>query len=238
MKIQILSDLHTEFMTHFNPVNIVPKGIKVDVLIVAGDLTNSSMIEYSLKQLTKYYDTVIYIPGNHEYYQSSFKKVNDFLTGLNVEGALTGDDSVFTLDGQRFVCSTLWFPDDPENVFYEHSLNDFHLIKDIKPTVYEKNKESVDFLNNYIQEGDIVITHHCPSHKSTPDRFKGSELNRFFVCDMEDLILERKPKLWIHGHTHNSFDYMIGDTRIICNPFGYLGMEENPDFQKHLIIEV
>lgn len=30
-------------------------------------------------------------------------------------------------------------------------------------------------------------------------------------------------KLWVHGHMHNASDYVIGDTRVVCNPKGYPG---------------
>ena len=37
--------------------------------------------------------------------------------------------------------------------------------------------------------------------------------------------------IWIHGHTHESFDYHIGKTRIVCNPRGYASIEENKGFR-------
>jgi len=45
-------------------------------------------------------------------------------------------------------------------------------------------------------------------------------------------------KLWIHGHTHESFDYMVGDTRIVCNPRGYIGYEQCADDFKLKFVEV
>jgi hypothetical protein len=35
--------------------------------------------------------------------------------------------------------------------------------------------------------------------------------------------------LWTHGHTHEDFDYMIGTTRVVCNPRGYVGHEAKAD---------
>ena len=48
---------------------------------------------------------------------------------------------------------------------------------------------------------------------------------------MNDFILEHQPRLWIHGHTHESFDYEIGKTRVVCNPRGYASTEENKEFR-------
>jgi hypothetical protein len=46
----------------------------------------------------------------------------------------------------------------------------------------------------------------------------------------------RPPELFVHGHTHCSFDYRVGQTRVLCNPHGY--GDENPDFNPSLIVEV
>ena len=44
--------------------------------------------------------------------------------------------------------------------------------------------------------------------------------------------------LWIHGHTHESFDYEIGKTRVICNPRGYAPIEINKEFKPDFNVEV
>jgi Calcineurin-like phosphoesterase superfamily domain len=36
--------------------------------------------------------------------------------------------------------------------------------------------------------------------------------------------------LWIHGHRHESFDYVVNSTRVVCNPRGYAPMELNEAF--------
>jgi predicted phosphodiesterase len=43
----------------------------------------------------------------------------------------------------------------------------------------------------------------------------------FFVCDMAARVRERQPKLWIHGHSHDRCDYLLGRTRVVANPLGY-----------------
>ncbi len=47
--------------------------------------------------------------------------------------------------------------------------------------------------------------------------------------------------LGIHGHTHDSFDYVLRGTRVVCNPRGYcryVGRPENVDFDPGLAAEV
>jgi len=86
----------------------------------------------------------------------------------------------------------------------------------------------------------VVITHHAPSRKSIHPRFVDSLLNACFVSDAERLIGADRAQLWIHGHTHDSFDYFVNGTRIVCNPRGYAkaGVNENPLFDPDLMIEV
>ena len=57
--------------------------------------------------------------------------------------------------------------------------------------------------------------------------------------DLSEFILDRPGiKLWTHGHTHENFDYMIGSTRIVCNPRGYDGYEDIADNFSLKVIEL
>ena len=78
----------------------------------------------------------------------------------------------------------------------------------------------------------VVITHHAPSPQSIHPRFADSLLNGFFVSDAEWLLQGRRANLWIHGHLHDSFDYQVDGTRVVCNPRGYAkdGVNENARF--------
>jgi Icc-related predicted phosphoesterase len=86
----------------------------------------------------------------------------------------------------------------------------------------------------------VVITHHAPSPKSIHPRFEDSLLNACFVSDVERLIAGSRARLWIHGHTHDSFDYVLNGTRVVCNPRGYAkdGISENPRFDANFLVEI
>jgi hypothetical protein len=86
----------------------------------------------------------------------------------------------------------------------------------------------------------VVITHHAPSKRSIHPRFADSLLNACFVSDAERLVDGSRASLWIHGHTHDSFDYVLNGTRVVCNPRGYAknGMNENRSFDPNLAIEI
>jgi len=110
----------------------------------------------------------------------------------------------------------------------KHALTDFSVIEDFESWVYEENARAVDFLDQQLRPGDIVVTHHLPSQRCVAPRFVGNPLNPFFVCDLTELILERRPRLWLHGHSHASTRIQIGETTVLCNPFGYMGEEPIP----------
>jgi hypothetical protein len=51
-------------------------------------------------------------------------------------------------------------------------------------------------------------------------------MNGAYYSDLSELILDNPQiKTWVHGHMHNQSDYMIGDTRVVTNPRGYMGYE-------------
>lgn len=86
----------------------------------------------------------------------------------------------------------------------------------------------------------VVVGHHAPSKASTHPRYKSEVItNGAYSTNLDNYILDRRQiKLWTHGHTHEDFDYMIGTTRIVCNPRGYDGYEARADDFKLKIWEV
>ena len=86
----------------------------------------------------------------------------------------------------------------------------------------------------------VVVGHHTPSHASCHPRYKADDImNGGYHSDLSEFILDRPGiKLWTHGHTHELFDYMIGSTRVVCNPRGYAGHEELADNFKLKVVEL
>jgi predicted house-cleaning noncanonical NTP pyrophosphatase (MazG superfamily) len=86
----------------------------------------------------------------------------------------------------------------------------------------------------------VVVGHHAPSKASTHPRYQNdTTMNGAYSSDLSEFILDRPQiKLWVHGHTHDSFDYMIGSTRVVCNPRGYDGHERQADFFELKFMEI
>ena len=81
----------------------------------------------------------------------------------------------------------------------------------------------------------MVITHHLPHAMSVHAKYAGDPLNPAFASDLSALV--RQPvQLWIHGHTHESMDYQIDGTRVVCNPRGYLPQQPNTAFDPGLVV--
>jgi Icc-related predicted phosphoesterase len=86
----------------------------------------------------------------------------------------------------------------------------------------------------------IVVGHHAPSSQSVAEWFKGDTvMNGAFRSDLEEFIMDRPQiKVWFHGHMHNNSNYWIGETRVVCNPRGYIGHESSANFFKLQYLEV
>lgn len=240
MKIQYLSDLHLEFFQNGADQFLASLVQEVDVLVIAGDLGLSNDLHQAFKFLSPLYPHIVYVTGNHEYYDSSPKSVHKVLQVCQkkFKNLHWLNNSIVEIEGKRFLGGTGWFRDHPDNYKHACKLSDFSVIQDFVPWVYEENTRFIKFLDDNLNKGDIVVTHHMPTHISTPDFFRSSELNRFFVCDLVDYIINREPSYWIHGHTHSSCSYEYDTTKIYCNPFGYAKQAENWNFKDDLILEV
>jgi Icc-related predicted phosphoesterase len=84
----------------------------------------------------------------------------------------------------------------------------------------------------------VVVTHHLPHPLCVAAEFKGDLLNPAYVSNLDDLIADNDINVWVHGHTHTNVDFEIHDTRILCNPRGYVPADLNPGYIDALTFEV
>lgn len=266
MKLRVLSDLHSEFLAKDLHridrivLNALPKleGDAETILILAGDIGSMhkpACLRAVIEAVAPRFKHVFYVAGNHEYYGGSLKDtpkdieliVKDFPNVAFKTNGLCKAMDHKTSEIKRFLLTTLWTDfskGNPVSMYYaEKGMNDYRACKGFDGKVmlpqdtFRLHLKAKKDLEEGIKEGDIIVTHHLPSFKSVDPQFKDSPLNDAYASDLESLILEKKPKLWIHGHTHAPCDYMIGSTRVICNPRGYAGQENN-GYNPTLVIEV
>ncbi len=231
MLLQLISDLHLEF--YQGPKRILealPIASNLDFLVIAGDsIVVNRQHEQEIIPFFKWASAqarhVIWIEGNHEYYGATDSQHTDIRLAAyvgrykNVHWLRCEE---ITLDGVHFYGGCMWFPDkDGLNQIYEKIIADFSQIKDLRRWVYGSNLMFRHNANRFVTKDTVVISHHLPHPASTPPMFRGDQGNRFFVSDESQLIAEKQPRLWLHGHTHSPCDYKLGETRVLCNPYGY-----------------
>jgi hypothetical protein len=108
----------------------------------------------------------------------------------------------------------------------------------------DDHKQALDYINHVLMNDEtkqyVVVTHHTPSWQSCAPKWLGDRvMNGAFHTELGDFIAYRPQiKLWVHGHTHDDFDYAIGETRVVCNPRGYIGHENRADSFKIMYAEV
>jgi Icc-related predicted phosphoesterase len=256
MKIHILSDLHNQFSL------FKPPATDADVVILAGDIDGGSKgVAWAAQKFNK---PVIYLAGNHEFYHQEITMQTEALRQAAENTSVHFlDCNTVVVDGVRFIGATLWTDfrlngDTPHDIasardVAKQSMNDFRCIwlndkkftPDDSVALFEK---SVQFLKAELEKPftgkTVVVTHHTPSPKSVHARYKGDLLNAAFSSDCEFLMDgPNAPSFWIHGHTHDSFDYVVNHgTRVIANPRGYTSYnsagQENEFFRPDLVVEI
>jgi predicted phosphodiesterase len=252
LRLHILSDLHLGRGEFEAPA------VDADVVILAGDVARPYQ---AISFGTRFSQPVLFVAGNHEFYGGSIGGVRGELkqlaAGTNVS-VLDCDQAV--IGGVRFLGATLWtdfdlYGDARRKASMDEALRwvrDFTRIRrDEEPAAPFTPEDSADLFRTHAgwlaarlaephPGPTVVITHHSPSPGSIHPRFADSPLNPCFVSDAEHLLAGGRAALWIHGHTHDSFDYLRNGTRIVCNPRGYAqdGINENPLFDPMFTVDV
>ena len=230
MKFRVLSDLHVEFYAHPNYLQrkltkLYPEIDPNEILIIAGDLGVAgsgisklsmnpeyrSMLEYFAKR----WNTVILIPGNHEYYDRDkycsldhidemirfeCKKLN--ITFLNKEcikiKSKESNEYIYVLG------CTLWSKATPSA--YKGMNDKLKAILSHKELL-SIHQEHKDFLETQIQKiqnktkrsnspNILVITHHLPLQELTHPKYLTNEykhLNSAYASDLRLLIESTNP---------------------------------------------
>jgi hypothetical protein len=76
-------------------------------------------------------------------------------------------------------------------------------------------------------------------HRTSGVTYNEKEYRFDRVWCLDDFIESRPQiRLWLHGHTHHNFNYWIGETRVVCNPRGYVGHESMADWFQLQYLEV
>ena len=249
MKIRLLSDLHLEGYQYYYEY------AGEDIVVLAGDIHTQYRHRFILDQIPANVK-VLFVAGNHEYYGSTFEGVNDFFYELQAEYTnfyWLHNESI-VIDGVNFFGGTMFtdwelYGDTwTAKQFGKNGVADFHWISKIGRDGLKRMWNPEDHLQEFLAFRDrlvqwlekpaekrVVISHFVPHPEGSDEKYKGSALNPYFLCDMTKYM--ENVNLWLYGHTHSSKDMMVGNCRLVCNPRGY-GEENANGWIKDLVLEI
>lgn len=255
-RIHIVSDLH---LNHYNTRSpMAAFATESDIAIVAGDISVPDTVVADLQHMLPNARHIVFVAGNHEHYNGldmsvGHQRMREDAEDTNGRVHFLENESV-VIEGVRFIGATLWTDynlyDTPaeSKAYAAKGMSDHWLIMD--KGQFTPDKAALRHITSkyYIESelaknfaGDtVVITHHCPSSRSIAPHYAGSPLNPAFASKCDTSI--KHCKLWVHGHTHSSFNYKVkSGARVVCNPAGYPdyhGTLENPGFNPELVFNL
>lgn len=262
MRIQLASDLHLEFLPrNAPPTRLVEPAPGADLLVLAGDIHNG------VKGIEAFADwpvPVVYLAGNHEFYDRDWEPTRHELRAACAGTKITFlDQDVLEFKGVRLLGCTLWtdFRLDGGTQaqameVVERGVVDYRIIRTATGLLRAHQTLADHERSRAWLEGElarpyggktVVVTHHAPHPLSIHRRFADNPLNPGFISDLTPLL--READWWLHGHTHDSFDYRVGRCRVLANPAGYIlnraaaagGLKfefENGKFEPSLVFEL
>lgn len=211
-----------------------------------------------LKRCSFQFPHVFYVAGNHEFYHGKWNKT---LSVLKEECSKYTNIYFMECDNKKidditFIGSTLWTDmnnNDPITLYtIKGCMNDYRMVVNedsnyskLRPAeTVIRHRKSLEYIRSIVvnkpTEKFVVIGHHAPSKTSIHPRYKDQYIeNGAYSSDLSNFILDNPQiKLWTHGHVHSPSDYMVGSTRIICNPRGYEGYEPDTNWNPDLYIDL
>jgi predicted phosphodiesterase len=261
MRFQIASDLHLEMLYRLPGYRVIEPAPDADALILAGDIHSHA---HAIETFSYWPVPVYYVHGNHEAYFSDYYRVTEEIARkAGAAGIQYLERNAVELLGVRLLGCCLWTNyaldgntaaamREAQRCIRDHSVIRVGDGQDFTPAIARtEHMKSRYWLQQQLAlpfDGKtVVVTHHGPHRNSVHPRYAGELLNAAFVSDLTPLV--EQADLWIHGHVHDSFDYMIGKCRVVANPRGYARNRlyaelpeqiewENEAFDPRLLVEV
>lgn len=211
-----------------------------------------------LRRCSDNFPHVVYVAGNHEFYNGKWPAGVDYLREecSKFPNVYFMENDSRTIGDFTFIGSTLWTDmnkGDPITLYHvADMMNDYRIIRNsdhgfrtLKPEdTALRHRASLGYIQQTIEgrfdQKFVVVGHMSPSKLSTHPRYADDVImNGAYSSSLDDFIMDHPQiKLWTHGHTHEDFDYMVGSTRIVCNPRGYINYEERADSWQPKLIEI
>jgi predicted phosphodiesterase len=251
-KFQIVSDLHIEYKNDEIPDPLTLITPSADILILAGDIGSLYKFEQLngfLKKLCVYFKTVLYVPGNHEFYMVPNNNYEP-LTFNNLVGRLylleKNIDNLFILNQSSVIINnicitgcTLWSKAEINIPHFIVRING--MTNQLYEQKYSSDLKYINKMINYCKSNNlqmITVTHHCPSYDVLNEKRASDKYVSLYVSKLDHLLTINNVHTWVAGHTHRNFDFITkGGTRLVSNQKGK-PRDNVCDFSKSFVVNV
>ena len=263
MKLQVMTDLHLEFGGFYpekvGDVLLLPGDVCVANRFTQNDAAARKHNKRALQFFEDFcgqFDNTYMVLGNHEYYGGVYEDVRGLLEKalVNTNVIILENEGVQLTDTHVLWGGTFWTDFDRKNWFVtqaaKQGMNDYQVIWTADGPfttdfVYDLNQEARLALMDALETVDqkfVVMTHHglvVPPRGELGANFGNNNMDfNFFNVGMEEVLFGGKVTHYVHGHTHDSYDYVRHGVRVVVNPRGYDGYALNPDFNPNFVMEV
>lgn len=249
-KVQIVSDLHIEFNDNEDPNPLEYITPSSEILILAGDI--GSLYKFNqllvfLQKLSKLFEVILYVPGNHEWYcipdhdpltlptlENRLNKISERIKNLHILNR-----SSVRINNVCIAGATLWSnPECPVPPFIVR-------INGMKTKEYkEQHLTDLNYIKEMIRYCDknklklIIVTHHPPTKKVLTIAKKRKKFDSLYATDLEYLLDRNNVHTWICGHVHKNFDFLSSKgCRIVGNQKGK-PKDNIKNFSKKFLIDI
>lgn len=280
MKLHIINDIHADVCPYNMNIEFFSK--EVDAIVLSGDYSNTI---YHLKNVVaecqKYKIPMIYVPGNHEFYNYCMQTTKEYIEHLSKKYSYFKPLQLVDIDGNpnirtyvdeihkvAFIGDTLWTDydlfcsKDKSKEICRTGMKEMEFIAKYHQSLFFNKGASPlitpDYLEKLCDTGCkiinklaymyksrgykvVVLSHHAPHMNSIRADYRCNAISPAFGSNLLDKkISTANIDLWCHGHVHQFYDYFVNNTRVICNPRGYISYEyvEETYFKPQLIVQV
>jgi Icc-related predicted phosphoesterase len=238
--ILIAEDLHSHPETKYS---------HLEIKVLQHGQARAQKFRDFLKRCSFQFPHVVYVAGNHEFYHGRWTESIQHLREecAKFPNVYFLEQDIKVINDVTFMGGTLWTDCNKGDPLTLHALtdmmNDFKIIRNddlgytkLRPAhTAMRHRKTVQYFDSILADRKdqkcVVVGHHAPTSMSTHARYVGQDLmNGGYRSDLSEFIMDHPQiKLWTHGHMHDPFDYTIGETRVVCNPRGYSGHDEQAD---------